>query len=217
MDVVLFGPPGAGKGTQAGNVCQMLNVPHLSTGDIFRKHLRSGTELGKLAKSYMEKGNLVPDQVVFDIVASRLSEDDALHGVLFDGYPRTVPQAELLVNWLRDRKRSVDMVINLQVPDEVIISRLAGRRTCAICQATYHVLNNPPAVAGVCDRCGGEVVQRKDDQTDAIVNRIKTYHSETSPVLSWMRSRVLVLDVDANRTIGAVTAGIAEALPTLHG
>lgn len=215
MDVILFGPPGAGKGTQATAASRFLGIPHVATGDIFRKHLKGGTELGQLAKSYMDEGQLVPDDVVVDIVASRLDEEDARDGVLFDGFPRTVRQAELLVERLAQDGRKVDAVINLAVDDAVIVSRLSGRRTCLSCGATYHVAHNPPAVAGVCDRCGGEVVQRDDDQEATIRSRLETYHSQTAPVLAWLRPRTAVADIQADQGIDEVEAEIRSRLQEL--
>ena len=212
MDVILFGPPGAGKGTQASAVCETLSVPHVSTGDIFRRHLREGTELGLLAKSFMSRGELVPDETVVEIVATRLSEDDANCGVLFDGFPRTVNQAVLLDGWLRWHARKVDVVVNLVVPDEVVHARLSGRRSCLSCGATYHIAHKPPAVEKVCDRCGADVVQRDDDQDETVWRRLETYHAQTAPVLEWARANTRVVDVDANQGIADVRAAVVAAL-----
>lgn len=212
MDVILFGPPGAGKGTQAGAVSRSLGVPHVSTGDMFRKHLKEGTELGVLAKGFMDRGALVPDEVVVDIVASRLVAPDAAGGAVFDGFPRTVAQAELLVSWLARHGRQVDLVLNLVVPDEAIVSRLSKRRSCLSCGATYHLESKPPAETGVCDDCGGEVVQRDDDRAEVVENRIAVYHRETRPVLDWLRSNVAVRDIDAHQAIGRVEADLLAAL-----
>jgi adenylate kinase len=217
VDVVLFGPPGAGKGTQATAICERLGVPQVATGDIFRRHLKEGTDLGKLAKTYMERGALVPDEVVFDIVASRLSEPDCRDGVLLDGFPRTVRQAELLVEWLAQSGRSVDVVIELEVPDDVLVARLSGRRTCLQCGATYHVSHAPPKVEGRCDRCGGEVVQRKDDAEETVRARLETYHRETAPVLAWLRERVPVRSIAGHRQIADVQEAVLEALDAAGG
>lgn len=212
MDVILFGPPGAGKGTQAGAVSKKLAVPHVSTGDMFRKHLKEGTELGLLAKGYMEKGALVPDSVVVDIVASRLVAPDAGGGAVFDGFPRTVAQAELLAKWLQEHERSIDLVLNLVVPDEAIVARLSGRRSCLSCGATYHVDSKRPTVDGVCDACGGDVVQRDDDRPEVVQNRIEVYHRDTKPVLDWLREHTAVVDINANQAIALVEAELLSAL-----
>ena len=217
MDVILFGPPGAGKGTQAGTVSETLSVPHVSTGDMFRFHLKQGTELGQLARSYMDKGQLVPDSVVVGIVASRLEQDDAVGGALFDGFPRTVRQAELLQEWLVDHGRAIGGVINLVVPDDEVVARLSGRRTCMGCGATYHAVHNPPAAEGTCDRCGGDVVQRDDDREETVRARIETYHRETKPVLTWLRDNAAVVDVEANQPISEVRSAVLRALDALRG
>lgn len=216
MDVILFGPPGAGKGTQAAVITSALGIPQVSTGDIFRKHLKEGSALGLLAHGYMDRGELVPDDVVFDIVATRLEEPDAAGGVLFDGFPRTVRQAELLSSWLDARGRRLDMVLSLHVPDVVVIERLSGRRTCMSCGATYHVAHNPPAVAGICDRCGGEVVQRKDDAETTVQARLDTYHRETAPVLAWLAERYGVTTLDGNQEIDVVERSIQARLDALR-
>lgn len=212
MDVILFGPPGAGKGTQATAICNELSIPHISTGDIFRKHLKEGTELGQLARSYIDKGQLVPDQVVCDIVASRLIEEDCAGGALLDGFPRTVPQAEMLSSWLSSQGRSVGAVVNLFVADEILVERLSGRRTCMSCGATYHVQNNPPSSEGQCDRCGGEVVQRKDDAEATVLARLQTYARDTAPVLEWLTPRSTVHSVDGAQPIEQVQSDILSAL-----
>jgi adenylate kinase len=212
MDVILFGPPGAGKGTQATAICTALSIPHISTGDIFRKHLKEGTELGQLARSYMDQGQLVPDQVVCDIVASRLIEDDCTGGALLDGFPRTVPQAEMLSTWLESQGRSVGAVVNLFVADHILVERLSGRRTCLSCGATYHLHNNPPSKENVCDRCNGEVVQRKDDNEHTVLARLQTYARDTAPVLAWLTPRATVHSVDGAQPIEQVQGDILNAL-----
>jgi len=212
MDVILFGPPGAGKGTQATAASNAAGVPHVSTGDIFRHHLRNGTELGQKVRSYMNEGNLVPDELVLEVVASRLEQDDAVGGVLFDGFPRTVNQARLLRRWLQEHDRDVNVVINLVVPDAVVEARLSGRRSCLNCGATYHVDHSPPADDGSCTKCGTQVVQRDDDQPETVRKRIQTYHNDTAPVLAWARESVRVVDVDANQAISNVREAVLAAL-----
>lgn len=212
MDVILFGPPGAGKGTQASAISTLLGIPHISTGDIFRKHLKEGTDLGKLARSYIDKGQLVPDEVVCDIVASRLVEDDAQGGALLDGFPRTVPQAEMLYNWLQGQGRGVGAVVNLQVPDAILVARLAGRRTCLGCGASYHVEHNPPGEGDTCTQCGSEVVQRKDDHEETIRARLQTYARDTAPVLGWVGPRSTVHTIDGSQPIDEIRATITAAL-----
>jgi len=212
MDVILFGPPGAGKGTQASAASMAAGIPHVSTGDIFRHHLRNGTELGEKVRRYMNAGELVPDEVVVEVVASRLEEDDATGGVLFDGFPRTVNQARLLRAWLKDHGRDVDVVVNLVVPDAVVEARLSGRRSCLACGATFHVQHSPPGPDGACTKCDSKVVQREDDKAETVRNRIDTYHSQTAPVLAWARDGIRVVDVDANQPIRLVREAVLAAL-----
>jgi len=174
--------------------------------------LRAGTELGQLAASYMSSGRLVPDRVVFDIVASRLEEPDAQAGALFDGFPRTVAQAELLADWLGARGRRLDVVVNLAVADAVVVGRLSGRRACVACGATYHADHAPPRTVGQCDRCGGEVVQRPDDAESTVRRRLEVYHQETAPVLAWLHERSRVVDVAADLPVEAVGESVLRAL-----
>jgi adenylate kinase len=215
MDVILFGPPGAGKGTQAAAIIDHLEIPQVATGDIFRKHLKEGTPLGKLAKGYMDAGGLVPDQVVCDIVASRLDEDDAKKGALFDGFPRTVAQAELLQTWLHAHGRKIDAVIALVVDDNALVARLAARRTCPNDGSTYHLVNSPPQRDGICDACGGPLVQRDDDKEETIRARLRTYRAETEPVLAWLEGKAPVRTVDGQQPIGVVRKQILDALDAL--
>jgi len=212
MVLVLFGPPGAGKGTQAAVLSDELGIPQVATGDIFRKHLKEGTELGELAKSYMNKGDLVPDEVVWDIVETRLAQDDCANGVLLDGFPRSVRQAELLNGWLESVGKKLEIVTALQVPDDLIVARLVGRRTCLSCGATYHVEHNPTSVEGVCDRCDGNVVQREDDKEETIRARLATYKRQTEPVLTYFRGLDLVADIDGTGDIEAVSQRLRLAI-----
>lgn len=222
MIVLLFGPPGSGKGTQATAISEALSVPHVATGDIFRKNLKEGTELGKLARSYMDKGALVPDSVTCDMVASRLAEQDcglaaremavAPRGVLLDGFPRSLPQAEWLLAWLRERGHEIGAVINLRVPHEVVVGRISGRRSCLGCGATYHVSAAPPKVAGVCDRCGGEIVQRKDDSEAVVQDRLRTYEEQTAAALPALRANAPVHDLDGVGSVEEIRGRIFAAL-----
>lgn len=221
MNVLLFGPPGSGKGTQATALCEALGVPHVATGDIFRKNLKEGTPLGQLARSYMDRGALVPDEVTCDMVASRLAEPDcglggesghAPRGVLLDGFPRSSGQAAWLIRWLEERGHRVDAVVNLVVPHAVVVDRISGRRSCLSCGATYHLSSAPPSVPGVCDRCGGEVVQRKDDAEAVVVERLATYAGQTEAALPVLRAAAPVHDVDGTGAVAAVRERIFSAL-----
>jgi adenylate kinase len=212
MNVLLFGPPGSGKGTQARGLADALAVPHVATGDIFRRHLKEGTGLGRLARSYMDRGELVPDSVTCDLVASRLSEGDARAGVLLDGFPRSVPQALWLLGWLGERDARIDHVLNLQVVDGVIVQRLSGRRACVACGATYHVVSAPPAPDGACTRCGAEVVQRADDREAVVQARLETYARETAPVLEVLRADSVVTDIEGAGAVDEIRTRIFAAL-----
>ncbi len=212
MNIVIFGPPGAGKGTQAGLIVQRVDIPQVSTGDIFRRHLKEGTELGKKAKSYMESGALVPDELVFDIAKDRLLEPDCADGALLDGFPRSLPQAVFLDKWLHGRDDRVHLVVNLQVPDEEVVKRMGGRRSCLNCGATYHVTWNPPASEGVCDRCGKELIQRSDDLEATVRDRLKAYHEQTSPIVDHYREQGVVADVDGVGSIEVIFEQVIAAI-----
>ncbi len=212
MFVLLFGPPGSGKGTQASALAERLGVPHVATGDIFRKHLREGTALGQLARSYMDRGQLVPDLVTCDLVASRLGENDAAGGVLFDGFPRSVPQLYWVLGHLGATGRSLAHVVNLQVDDRLILGRITGRRTCTNCGATYHVDSAPPDADGNCTRCGKPVVQRKDDTEEVVRDRLVAYAAQTFPCLEQLVGRVPVHNVDGVGSIEEVRVRIFSAL-----
>ena len=212
MQIVLFGPPGAGKGTQAKFISEKFNVPHISTGDILRENVREGTALGKKAKEFMDKGALVPDELLIDIIKDRLQKPDTRKGFLLDGFPRTIAQAEALDPILDDINKKLDAVVNVDVSANELIRRLSGRRTCRACGATYHVKSNPPKVEGVCDLCGGELYQRADDTEAAIKHRIEVYQKQTQPLIDYYRKKGLLVDIDGEREIDEVRSDIMKAL-----
>lgn len=187
MIIIMLGAPGTGKGTVAGILKDKLEIPQVSTGDIFRKHIKEGTELGKLAESYISKGNLVPDEVTIDLVKNRLEEPDVQKGIILDGFPRTVNQAEKLDEILKGKGKKVDLVINLTTPEEEIIERIVNRRVCSNqeCKTVYNLVLNPPKKEGICDKCGHELVQRKDDNAQTVVSRLKNYFEQTSPLVNY--------------------------------
>lgn len=196
MNLILLGPPGAGKGTQAVRIVEKYKIPHISTGDIFRANIKNGTELGKKAKAYMDKGELVPDDLVCEIATSRLLEDDCKDGFLLDGFPRTVYQAEKLDAFLTGHGQKVDKVLDISVEKEELMIRLIGRRVCKACGATYHVKNMPPAKDGVCDKCGGELMQRADDTEATVENRIEVYNSQTMPLVEYYEKAGNIAHID---------------------
>jgi adenylate kinase len=210
--LVLVGPPGAGKGTQAQFIASNLSIPKISTGDIFRANVSGGTELGKLAKEYMDRGDLVPDEVTVAMVRDRLSEDDAQEGFLLDGFPRNVPQAEVLKKMLAEFGTALDVVLNLVVDDEEVVRRLAGRRTCRSCGKVWHVLFDPPAVEGVCDVCGGELFQRDDDREETIRHRLEVYQEQTAPLISFYADEGILQGVDATGPVEEITQRAMSAL-----
>ena len=213
MDIVLFGPPGAGKGTQAQRLSSRLGIPQISTGDLMRAERKAGTELGRRFDEYMREGKLVPDELVGELLRQRLEQPDATGGAIFDGYPRTVPQAELLERLLAERGRKVDVVVALEVPLEELVDRITGRRMCGSCGQVYHVRYNPPPPSGRCGRCGGELVQRPDDTEEVVRTRYEEYRRKTEPVLQWYRERGLVREVNGVGSLDEVAAGIDAALP----
>ncbi|RZS90389.1 adenylate kinase [Motilibacter rhizosphaerae] len=212
MRLVLVGPPGAGKGTQAQFVAANYDVPKVSTGDLFRAHVGSGTPLGVEAKRYMDAGELVPDAVTIGMVEDRLAQDDAAKGFLLDGFPRNVAQAEVLGGLLDRIGAALDVVVELVVDEEEIVRRLSGRRTCRQCGHAWHVDFDPPAVEGVCDRCGGELFQRDDDKAETIRRRLEVYAEQTAPVVDWYAARDLLVRIPASGAVDAVTARVITAL-----
>lgn len=212
MIIILLGPPGAGKGTQAGAISSKYNIPHISTGDIFRANLKEGTPLGLEAKKYMDAGALVPDELVVRIVGDRLDAPDAAGGALLDGFPRTVGQAEALSDYLGRKGRRVDHCLCLEVPDAALVSRLAGRRMCRECGAGFHVEFSPPPADGRCSQCGGEIYQRDDDMEATIQNRLKVYHEQTSPLAAWYKERGLLRTIDGQGPVEEIKKRIFAAL-----
>lgn len=212
MNMILLGPPGAGKGTQAVNIVEKYDVPHISTGDIFRENIKNGTELGKKAQEYMNRGELVPDELVCEIATDRLSREDCAEGFLLDGFPRTVFQAEKLDEFLAANGKKVDAVINLEVEKEELITRLTGRRVCRKCGASFHVVNIPPKTEGVCDYCGGELYQRDDDTVETAENRISVYDTQTKPLVDYYTKAGCIVNIDGATGLENVFADIVTAL-----
>lgn len=212
LRAVLLGPPGAGKGTQAVRLVEKYEIPHISTGDIFRKNIKEGTELGKKAQEYMNAGALVPDELVVNLVKDRLQQDDCKNGFLLDGFPRTIFQAEKLDEFLSESNQKMDIVINLKVEKEALIKRLTGRRVCKDCGASYHIVNIPPKKEGVCDICGGELIQRKDDNIETVENRINVYEDQTAPLIGYYKEAGSLVDFDGEASLDEVFDAIVQAI-----
>ena len=212
MHILLMGPPGAGKGTQAAELKAKFQIPHISTGDMFRAAIKEGTELGKKAKSFMDDGKLVPDEVTIGIVRERLAKDDCKKGFILDGFPRTVDQADALEGILKDLGLSLTPVLNISVPARDLIERAVGRRICKKCGATYHVKFNPPKKEGVCDACGGELFQRADDTEETMKNRLSVYEASTKPLIEHYEKKGVYTEVDGRQAIDKVTADLIETL-----
>ena len=205
MRIVLVGPPGAGKGTQAQFIASHLAIPRISTGDIFRYNVNSQTELGRVAREFMERGDLVPDEVTVAMVRSRLAEDDTREGFLLDGFPRNVPQAEVLKKILDDWSSRLNLVLELVVDEDEVVRRLSGRRTCRQCERVWHVLYDPPVRPGVCDDCGGELFQRDDDSEDTIRHRLEVYNEQTSPLIAFYADEGILIGIDATGPVEEIT------------
>ena len=210
--VVLLGPPGAGKGTQAASIAQALGVPHVATGDLFRAAVSQGTELGKLAKSYMDRGELVPDEVTVRMLLERVSQPDATRGYILDGFPRTREQARALDQALAVRREKIDKALLITVNDEELVKRLSGRWICRVCQTPYHASNNPPKVAGRCDKDGGELYQRDDDKPETVRNRLTVYHRQTSPLIDHYQKQNVLARVNGEHDIDTVRRDLLKAL-----
>lgn len=212
MNLILLGPPGAGKGTQASKIIEKFNIPHISTGDIFRKNIAENTRLGKKAKEYMDKGELVPDSLVIEIATDRLTEDDCKNGFLLDGFPRTVEQAVALDAFLGSRGHKINYVLDIDVPKEELVTRLIGRRVCKNCGASYHITNMPPRVEGVCDKCNGELIQRADDTAETVENRIEVYNKQTKPLLDYYDKLGNIAHLDGLKGLTALFEEIVSIL-----
>ncbi len=208
MKLIMLGAPGAGKGTQAIILCERYEIPTISTGVIIRAAIKNGTQTGKLAKDFIEKGQLVPDSVVIGIIKERLSEDDCKNGFILDGFPRTIPQAEALDEFGIE----IDKVLDIEVPDEIIVKRLSGRRECSKCGATYHILNNPSAKGDKCEKCDGELTVRKDDSPETVVSRLQVYHEQTEPLIDFYKNKGILFVADGTKGVETTTKEIISVL-----
>jgi len=212
MRIIMLGAPGAGKGTQAKKIAEAFGIPHISTGDIFRANLKAGTELGLKAKTYMDKGELVPDELTCDLVVDRIAQDDAQNGYVLDGFPRTIPQADALTNALAARGEKIEFAIDVDVPDENIINRMSGRRACVGCGATYHIEFAAPKKEGICDVCGKELILRDDDKPETVANRLRVYHDQTQPLIEYYTQKEVLYTVDGTQDIDKVFEDIRGIL-----
>ena len=212
MKIIMLGAPGAGKGTQAKRIAEKYGIPHISTGDIFRANIKNQTELGMKAKGYMDQGMLVPDELTLELIMDRFTNDDCKNGYVLDGFPRTIPQAEALTKALADKQDAVDYAINVDVPDEAIVSRMSGRRACLACGGTYHIKFNPTKVEGICDACGGELVLRNDDKPETVQKRLDVYHEQTQPLIDYYQTQNILKEVDGTLPLEDVFQAIIAIL-----
>ena len=212
MKIVMLGAPGAGKGTQAKMIAEKYSIPHISTGDIFRANIKNGTELGKKAKSFIDKGQLVPDELTLDLIMDRFKEDDCKNGYVLDGFPRTIPQAEALDEALKANGEKVDFAIDIDVPDENIVRRMGGRRACVNCGATYHIVYSPTKVEGKCDKCGEELIVRDDDKPETVKKRLSVYHDQTQPLIDYYKNEGILAEVDGTKDMEEVFQDIVKIL-----
>ena len=212
MKIIMLGAPGAGKGTQAKKIAAKYGIPHISTGDIFRANIKNGTELGKKAKTYMDQGLLVPDELVVDLVVDRVNQDDCKNGYVLDGFPRTIPQAEALTEALAKMGQKMDYAIDVDVPDENIVRRMGGRRACVGCGATYHIEYAPTKKEGICDTCGGELILRDDDKPETVQKRLDVYHEQTQPLIDYYTQAGILRTVDGTVDIDDVFQAIVDIL-----
>ena len=212
MKIIMLGAPGAGKGTQAKMLADKYMIPHISTGDIFRANIKNGTELGQKAKTYMDQGLLVPDELVCDLVVDRVQQEDCKDGYILDGFPRTIPQAEALDAALEKLGAKIDYAVNVEVPDENIVRRMSGRRACVACGATYHIVYNPTKVEGVCDRCGKELILRDDDKPETVTKRLNVYHEQPQPLIDYYTKQGALVEVDGTMSMDDVFNAIVKIL-----
>ncbi len=212
MKIIMLGAPGAGKGTQAKMIAEKYQIPHISTGDIFRANIKNGTELGMEAKKYMDQGQLVPDELTVKILLDRVAKDDCVNGYVLDGFPRTIPQALVLEDALNKLGDKIDYAINVDVPDENIVKRMSGRRACLACGATYHIEHIPPKAEGICDKCGQELILRDDDKPETVLNRLAVYHKQTQPLIDFYSERNVLKNVDGTVDMKEVFAAIVAIL-----
>ena len=212
MKIIMLGAPGAGKGTQAKQIAGKYSIPHISTGDIFRANIKNGTELGKKAKEYMDQGLLVPDELTCDLVMDRIQQNDCKNGFVLDGFPRTIPQAEALDAALTKIGEKMDYAIDVDVPDENIVSRMSGRRACLDCGATYHIVSLPPKTEGKCDHCGSDLVLRDDDKPETVQKRLTVYHEQTQPLIDYYKNQGILKSVDGTQPMEAVFTAITDIL-----
>ena len=212
MKIIMLGAPGAGKGTQAKKIAAKYNIPHISTGDIFRANIKNGTELGKKAKTFMDQGLLVPDELVVDLVVDRVNQEDCANGYVLDGFPRTIPQADALTKALAELGQKMDYAINVEVPDQNIVNRMSGRRACVNCGATYHIVYAPTKKENICDNCGGELILRDDDKPETVTKRLGVYHEQTQPLIDYYTEAGILREVDGTIDINDVFGEIVKIL-----
>lgn len=212
MKIIMLGAPGAGKGTQAKKIAEKYQIPHISTGDIFRSNIKEGTELGMKAKAYMDQGGLVPDELTIGMLMDRIQKDDCKNGYVLDGFPRTIPQAESLTKALNDRNQKIDYAVNVDVPDENIVNRMSGRRACLSCGATYHIVYKPSKVEGICDVCGDKLVLRDDDKPETVKKRLSVYHDQTQPLIDYYKEAGVLANVDGTQDMEKVFSDIVAVL-----
>lgn len=212
MKIIMLGAPGAGKGTQAKKIAEKYQIPHISTGDIFRSNIKEGTELGMKAKAYMDQGGLVPDELTIGMLMDRIQKDDCKNGYVLDGFPRTIPQAESLTNALNERNQKIDYAVNVDVTDENIVNRMSGRRACLSCGATYHIVYKPSKVEGICDVCGDKLVLRDDDKPETVKKRLSVYHDQTQPLIDYYKEAGVLANVDGTQDMEKVFSDIVAVL-----